>query len=137
MKFMYKLSKSVIPCMLLTLSIGFCYAWSLFAPEIQTAISGTTPTQVQFAFCLNIFFLGMGAVIFGPLAERHNKAIAITQLVLLVAELRSMNLWSKVHIASLFQHWPLGWNSLWLLTRLGSYNATSTRNTINYSNLCK
>ena len=83
MKFMYKLSKSVVPCMLLTLSIGFCYAWSLFAPEIKAAIPGSTATQVQFAFCLNIFFLGMGAAFFGPLVEKHIKLAACISTALL------------------------------------------------------
>lgn len=32
--FLYKFSKSVIPCAFLTLSIGFCYAFSLFAPHV-------------------------------------------------------------------------------------------------------
>lgn len=79
----YKFSKSVIPCMLLTLSIGFCYAWSLLAPLVVGAIPGSTPTQVQFAFCLNIFFLGMGAAFFGPLVEKHIKLAAFTSSILL------------------------------------------------------
>ena len=83
MKFMYKLSKSVIPCMLLTLSIGFCYAWSLFAPEIRAAIPDVTTSQVQFAFCLNIFFLGMGAAFFGRLVEKRIKLAACVSNALL------------------------------------------------------
>ena len=88
MKFLYKLSKSVIPCMLLTLSIGFCYAWSLFAPEIRNAIFGTTASQVQFVFCLNIFFLGMGAAFFGKLVEKHIKLAACVSTALLFAGLQ-------------------------------------------------
>ena len=88
MKFLYKLSKSVIPCMLLTLSIGFCYAWSLFAPEIKNAISGTTASQVQFVFCLNIFFLGMGAAFFGKLVEKHIKLAACVSTMLLFTGLQ-------------------------------------------------
>lgn len=80
---LYKISKSVIPCVLLTLSIGFCYAWSLLAPLVVQAIPGSSPTQVQFAFCLNIFFLGMGAAFFGPLVEKHIKLAAFTSSALL------------------------------------------------------
>lgn len=83
MKFLYKFTKSVVPCMLLTLSIGFCYAWSLFAPLVVQAIPGATPTTVQLAFCLNIFFLGMGAAFFGPLVEKHIKLAAFTSSALL------------------------------------------------------
>lgn len=82
-KFMYKFMKSVVPCMLLTLSIGFCYAWSLFSPLVVQAIPGSTTTTVQLAFCLNIFFLGMGATFFGPLVEKHIKLAAFTSSALL------------------------------------------------------
>ena len=82
-KFMYKFMKSVVPCMLLTLSIGFCYAWSLFSPLVVQAIPGSTTTTVQLAFCLNIFFLGMGAAFFGPLVEKHIKLAAFISSALL------------------------------------------------------
>ena len=82
-KFVYKFMKSVVPCMLLTLSIGFCYAWSLFSPLVVQAIPGSTTTTVQLAFCLNIFFLGMGAAFFGPLVEKHIKLAAFTSSALL------------------------------------------------------
>lgn len=88
MKFIYKLSKSVIPCMLLTLCIGFCYAWSLFAPEIKAAIPDATAMQVQLAFCLNIFFLGMGAAFFGPLVEKHIRLAACISTALLFVGLQ-------------------------------------------------
>ena len=81
--FLYKFSKSIVPCMLMTLCIGFCYAWSLFAPEIRNAIHNATAMQVQFAFCLNIFFLGMGAAFFGPLVEKHIKLAACVSTALL------------------------------------------------------
>ena len=68
-KFMYKFMKSVVPCMLLTLSIGFCYAWSLFSPLVVQAIPGSTTTTVQLAFCLNIFFLGMGVMYYLTMAS--------------------------------------------------------------------
>ena len=98
----YKLMKSVVPCMLLTLSIGFCYAWSLFAPLVVQAIPGSTPTQVQLAFCLNIFFLGMGAAFFGPLVEKHIKLAAFTSSALLFLGLQ-------------VAHFAILTKSLWLL----------------------
>lgn len=81
--FIYKFMKSILPCMLLTLSIGFCYAWSLFSPQIASIMVEATKTQIQFAFCLNIFFLGMGAAFFGPLVEKHIKLAACISSILL------------------------------------------------------
>lgn len=86
MKLLYKLSKSVLPCIMLTLCIGFCYAFSLFTPHIAAQI-GCSVKAVQFTFCLNIFFLGMGAALFGPLAERSIKRAAFTSASLLIAGL--------------------------------------------------
>lgn len=86
MKLLYKLSKSVIPCILLTLCIGFCYAFSLFTPHIATAL-GCSVGAVQFTFCLNIFFLGMGAATFGPLVEKRIKVATFTSALMLMAGL--------------------------------------------------
>lgn len=82
MKLMYKLSKSVFPCIMLTLCIGFCYAFSLFTTHIAETI-GCSLKSVQFTFCINIFFLGMGAALFGPLVERRIKSAALLSAVLL------------------------------------------------------
>lgn len=80
--FLYKSYRSIIPCLLLTLSIGFCYAFSLFTPHIAEAI-GVSRTAAQFTFCLNIFFLGMGAAFFGGLVEKNIKAATLLSTVLL------------------------------------------------------
>lgn len=79
----YKAYRSIIPCLLLTLSIGFCYAFSLFTPHIAEAI-GVSKTAAQFTFCLNIFFLGMGAAFFGGLVEKNIKLATILSTVLLL-----------------------------------------------------
>ena len=78
----YKSYRSIIPCLLLTLSIGFCYAFSLFTPHIAEAI-GVSTTMAQFTFCLTIFWLGMGAAFFGGLVEKNIKAAAILSTSLL------------------------------------------------------
>lgn len=82
----YKLSKSVVPCILLTLAIGFCYAFSLFAGPVAVAV-GASKAAVQFAFCLNIFFLGMGAAFFGDMVEKHIKRAAFASSAMLFAGL--------------------------------------------------
>lgn len=86
MKSLYKISRSILPCILLTLSIGFCYAFSLFVKPISEAI-GSAEISVKFAFCLNIFFLGMGAAFFGRLIEKHIKFSAFLSSLLLFAGL--------------------------------------------------
>ena len=86
MKLTYKFGRSVLPCVLLTLCIGWCYAFSLFVPHLATLL-GCTALQIGFTFCLNIFFLGMGAAMFGPLAERNIKLSAFTSSILLVVGL--------------------------------------------------
>jgi len=82
MKLVYKLMKSLVPCVLLTLCIGFCYAFSLFTPHIAEAI-GCSVKAVGFTFCLNIFFLGMGAATFGPLVEKRIKVATLVSSILL------------------------------------------------------
>lgn len=83
MKLLYKFLRSILPCILLTLCIGWCYSFSLFVPHLATLL-GCTALQIGFTFCLNIFFLGMGAAMFGPLAERHIKLSALTSTILLI-----------------------------------------------------
>lgn len=73
--FLYKASKSLFPCFLLTTSIGFCYAFSLFAAPAQELLNASK-TMIQFAFCLNIFFLGTGASCFGAMVEKNIKKAA-------------------------------------------------------------
>jgi OFA family oxalate/formate antiporter-like MFS transporter len=44
---------------------------------------GCSVKAVQFTFCLNIFFLGMGAALFGPLVEKHIKIASIVSATML------------------------------------------------------
>lgn len=99
--FWYKFSKSIIPCALLTLSIGFCYAFSLFAPHIATALA-VPFIGVQFAFCLNIFFLGMGAAFFGNLVEKRIKVAALVSALLLLS-------------GFLITHFGIALKNIWLI----------------------
>ena len=84
--FLYKVSKSLLPCFLLTTAIGFCYAFSLFAGPAQELLAASK-TSIQFAFCLNIFFLGTGASCFGALVEKNIKKAAWLSTGLLFAGL--------------------------------------------------
>lgn len=61
--------RGALPALLIHLSIGSVYAWSLFVEPIATYISATQ-SEVQFAFSLAIFFLGMSAAFGGSIVER-------------------------------------------------------------------
>ena len=85
-KTIYKFLRSILPCVLLTLSIGWCYSFSLFSPHLRE-LFGCSASQMAFTFCLNIFFLGMGAAMFGPMAEKNIKMAATTSAILLLGGL--------------------------------------------------
>ena len=97
--FLYKASKSLFPCFLLTTSIGFCYAFSLFAAPARELLD-VSKTAIQFAFCLNIFFLGTGASCFGALVEKNIKLAAWLSTGLLFAGLCLSGI--AMHMSSLW-----------------------------------
>lgn len=92
----YKLSKSLIPCLLITLAIGFTYAFSLFVPHIAAALCVSVKV-VQFAFCLNIFWLGLGAALFGKLIEHRIKIAAVLSTTLMLLGLCLSGLGMVMH----------------------------------------
>ena len=65
---------AVFPAFLLAVSVGQIYAFTNFsdgiAAYISTDAAPVTKAQVQFAFSLGIFFLGMGAAFFGKIVEK-------------------------------------------------------------------
>ncbi len=67
---MKRFLSAVFPAFLLAVSVGQIYAFTNFSTEIASAI-GRTQKEVQFAFSLGIFFLGMGAAFFGKIVERN------------------------------------------------------------------
>ena len=67
-----KWKNGALPAVLLDLSIGSVYAWSLFVSTIATYLNKSTQS-VQFAFSLAIFFLGMSAAFAGPMVEKNIK----------------------------------------------------------------
>ena len=72
---MGRLSKWVhgaIPALCIHCTIGSVYAWSLLVNPVSEAV-GLSPTWVQFAFSLAIFFLGMSAAFLGKLVEHNIK----------------------------------------------------------------
>jgi OFA family oxalate/formate antiporter-like MFS transporter len=72
---MKRFMSAVLPSFLLAVSVGQIYAFTNFsdgiAAHISTAANPVTDAEVQFAFSLGIFFLGMGAAFFGKIVERN------------------------------------------------------------------
>ena len=74
---MKRFIRAVLPAFLLAVSVGQIYAFTNFsdgiASYISTAEKPVTKAQVQFAFSLGIFFLGMGAAFFGKINQSERQ----------------------------------------------------------------
>lgn len=88
---MKKYMHAVIPAFLLAVSVGQIYAFTNFsdgiAAHISTDANPVTKAQVQFAFSLGIFFLGMGAAFFGKVVEKNIKLSTIIGTALFISGL--------------------------------------------------
>lgn len=62
--------RGALPAVLIHISIGSVYAWSLLVSHISEYIN-KSQSSVQFAFSLAIFFLGMSAAFGGKLVEKN------------------------------------------------------------------
>lgn len=71
--------RAAIPALLLHCSIGTVYCWSLLKADIAEYI-GRTNNQVEWAFSLAIFFLGMSAAFAGGIVEKdiHKSSLIAT-----------------------------------------------------------
>jgi len=82
---------AVLPAFLLAVSVGQIYAFTNFSDEIaryiSTAESSVTKAQVQFAFSLGIFFLGMGAAFFGKIVEKNIRLSTLIGTTLFISGL--------------------------------------------------
>jgi len=67
-------------------SVGQIYAFTNFSTEIAQYI-GETQKNVQFAFSLGIFFLGMGAAFFGKIVEKNIRLSTIIGTTLFLSGL--------------------------------------------------
>ena len=89
----------IIPAFLLAISVGQIYAFTNFSSDIAEYI-GNTQKQVQFAFSLGIFFLGMGAAFFGKIVERNIRlstligtALFLSGMLVTCGGIRVHSLW--------------------------------------------
>ena len=83
---MKRFMRAVLPAFLLAVSVGQIYAFTNFSDEIARYI-GESQKDVQFAFSLGIFFLGMGAAFFGKIVEKNIRLSTIVGTTLFLSGL--------------------------------------------------
>ena len=83
---MKRFFRAVLPAFLLAVSVGQIYAFTNFSDEIARCI-GESQKDVQFAFSLGIFFLGMGAACFGKIVEKNIRLSTVIGTALFIAGL--------------------------------------------------
>ncbi|MBO7721204.1 MAG: MFS transporter [Kiritimatiellae bacterium] len=83
---MKRFIRAVLPAFLLAVSVGQIYAFTNFSDEIAKYI-GESQKDVQFAFSLGIFFLGMGAAFFGKIVEKNIRLSTIVGTTLFISGL--------------------------------------------------
>ena len=80
-----------LPAFLLAVSVGQIYAFTNFSTEIARHLDAANveavQKQVQFAFSLGIFFLGMGAAFFGKIVEKNIRLSTIIGTTLFLSGL--------------------------------------------------
>lgn len=71
--------RGAIPALLLHMSIGTVYCWSIFSQEIANYI-GWSKSATEWAFSFAIFFLGMSAAFLGNVVEKdiHKSSLIAT-----------------------------------------------------------
>lgn len=81
MKFLdNKIFRGAVPALLIHCSIGSVYCWSLIKGDIASHL-GRTTGEVEWAFSLAIFFLGMSAAFGGSLVEKNvRKSSAVSAI---------------------------------------------------------
>ena len=95
---MKRFFRAVLPAFLLAVSVGQIYAFTNFSTEIAQYI-GESQKNVQFAFSLGIFFLGMGAAFFGKIVEKNIRLSTIIGTTLFLSGLVATEV--GIHMKSL------------------------------------
>ena len=72
--------RGALPALLIHISIGSVYAWSLFVAKISEYIN-KPQSKVQFAFSLAIFFLGMSAAFGGKVVEKNIRKSSLISCI--------------------------------------------------------
>ncbi|MFC3418706.1 OFA family MFS transporter [Salinicoccus hispanicus] len=83
-KFNNKWMRAVLPALLIHCSIGTVYCWSLFKGDIA-AYMGSSVGDVEWAFSIAIFVLGMSAAFGGKFVEKDIRKSSLLAAVFFVA----------------------------------------------------
>ncbi|RSX52190.1 MFS transporter [Bifidobacterium goeldii] len=76
-------TSAIIPALLIHIPIGTVYCWSVFKQLIADQLNAS-PSSVEWAFSLAIFFLGMSAAFAGPMVEKNIKQSALVSMICFV-----------------------------------------------------
>lgn len=93
-----KWMRAALPALLIHSSIGTVYCWSIFKQAIAD-YTGQPTADVEWAFSLAIFFLGMSAAVLGHFVEQDIKKSAFLSTVFLVIGMAGTGL--SIHAHSL------------------------------------
>ncbi|MBT1162676.1 MULTISPECIES: OFA family MFS transporter [Bifidobacterium] len=74
---------AILPALLIHIPIGTVYCWSVFKQLIADQLNAS-PSSVEWAFSLAIFFLGMSAAFAGPMVEKNIKRSALVSMICFV-----------------------------------------------------
>lgn len=86
----------LLPALLIHLSIGFVYSWTVLAKYIAIDF-GMSEFSIQFAFSIAIFVLGMSAAFGGKIVENNIKLSAILSMFCFVLGLCNTAVATHVH----------------------------------------
>ena len=75
--------RAIVPALLIHVSIGTVYCWSVFKQLIADRMQ-VSPSVIEWGFSLAIFFLGMSAAFLGPMVEKDIKKSALISMVCFV-----------------------------------------------------
>lgn len=95
-----KWMRAAVPALLIHACIGSVYCWSLLKGDIATAV-GCPVGEIEFAFSLAIFFLGMSAAFGGRFVEKNVTAASVVSCTCFSSGL-------LLTVLSIYWKWELG-----------------------------
>jgi len=95
-----KWMRAAIPALLIHACIGSVYCWSLLKGDIATEV-GCSVKEIEFAFSLAIFFLGMSAAFGGRFVEKNVTAASVVSCTCFSTGL-------LLTVLSIYSQWVMG-----------------------------
>ena len=104
--------RAVVPALLIHISIGTVYCWSVFKQLIADQMH-VAPSTIEWGFSLAIFFLGMSAAFLGPVVEKDIRRSALIGLVCFVAGFVERVQYRRRLASGVFICYGAIWASVW------------------------